>query len=529
MTRRTFFTRGAVIVGMLALVACCVCSNWPASAKANDDSATSQRGASPNGVAAIKVALPIKQDPSGGPSIIPVVVGDTTGQGIFSFDFDISFNPAVLQPQSPAFDTSGTLSSGYAVNTSTFTDGGGNLHLLLNAFGTSELTGQGTLIKLKFNVVGVNGSTTPLTWVSFNFNEGTPPDTDINGNFTAASPSAADGMISGRITTADGAPVAGSTVTIQSSAGTFRAITNSGGFYQLQSLKIGELYTVTPSRANYSFSPAIRSFSLIADQADAVFTALPGVANSNPLETPEFFVRQQYLDFLGREPDQGGLDFWSGQVRACGGDDSCLAQKRIDVSAAFFIAQEFQDSGLYLYDMYKAALGRQPGYSEYAVDRQSVVGGPSLNDEKTAFANSFVQRSEFTNQYPQSLNGPAFVDALLLNVGQTSGVDLTASRQNLITLYNSGANMTAGRAAVLRDIADTDALRQTQYNSAFVLSEYFSYLGRNPDSDGYSFWLNVVNNGDHNNYRGMVCSFLTSSEYQHRFSSIVTRTNAECR
>ena len=157
------------------------------------------------------------------------------------------------------------------------------------------------------------------------------------------------------------------------------------------------------------------------------------------------------------------------------------------------------------------------------------MGGPSLNDEKTAFANSFVQRSEFTTRYPESLNGPAFVDALLQNLGQTSGVDLNASRQNLITLYNSGATMTAARAAVLGNIADTDALRQTQYNPAFVLSEYFSYFGRNPDSDGYSFWLNVINAADQNNYRGMVCSFLTSSEYQHRFSSIVTRTNAECR
>jgi hypothetical protein len=45
---------------------------------------------------------------------------------------------------------------------------------------------------------------------------------------------------------------------------------------------------------------------------------------------------------------------------------------------------------------------------------------------------------------------------------------------------------------------------------------------------GYDFWLNTLNNRDQNNYRGMVCSFITSAEYQQRFSSVVTRSNADC-
>src|SRR3982751_4608569 len=174
MTRRVFFIRGAVTVVILVVVASCISNNWPASANVSDDSRASQRTASPNGTSAIPAALPIKQDPSGGPSTIPVVVGDTTGQGITAFDFDMFFDPAVLQLQSPAFDNSGTLSSNFAINTNTSTDGSGNLHLHLNGFGTTPLTGQGTLIKLKFNVVGPNGSTTSLTWASFNFNEGSP-------------------------------------------------------------------------------------------------------------------------------------------------------------------------------------------------------------------------------------------------------------------------------------------------------------------------------------------------------------------
>jgi hypothetical protein len=88
--------------------------------------------------------------------------------------------------------------------------------------------------------------------------------------------------------------------------------------------------------------------------------------------------------------------------------------------------------------------------------------------------------------------------------------------------------MVDSRAAVVRAVSDNTTFKQTQYNPAFVLTEYFGYLRRDSDQAGYNFWLNVLNNGDPNNYKGMVCSFLTATEYQRRFSNVVTRSNAEC-
>jgi len=67
-----------------------------------------------------------------------------------------------------------------------------------------------------------------------------------------------------------------------------------------------------------------------------------------------------------------------------------------------------------------------------------------------------------------------------------------------------------------------------QYNKAFVLVEYFGYLQRNPDTGGYDFWLNVISNREVGNYRWMVCAFITSTEYQQRFSSVITHSNGEC-
>jgi hypothetical protein len=59
--------------------------------------------------------------------------------------------------------------------------------------------------------------------------------------------------------------------------------------------------------------------------------------------------------------------------------------------------------------------------------------------------------------------------------------------------------------------------------------QYFAYLKRDPDEGGYQFWLNVLNNKEMWNYKGMVCAFVTSAEYRQRFSTFIAHSNRECR
>src|SRR5206468_9451218 len=84
------------------------------------------------------------------------------------------------------------------------------------------------------------------------------------------------------------------------------------------------------------------------------------------------------------------------------------------------------------------------------------------------------------------------------------------------------------RAQALLELIENREFKEREYNPSFVLMQYFGYLRRDADQDGYGFWLNVLNNREPGNYRGMVCSFITSQEYQHRFGLAVTHTNAEC-
>ena len=153
---------------------------------------------------------------------------------------------------------------------------------------------------------------------------------------------------------------------------------------------------------------------------------------SNPIDDAQTFVRWQYRDFLNREPDAAGLAFWINEITSCGSDAQCIEVKRINVSAAFFLSIEFQQSGYLVYRFYKASFGNLPNSpvpikrSEFFPDalqigRGVIVGQAGwetvLENNKQSFASQFVQRSRFASAYPTSLSPAQFVDALFANAG----------------------------------------------------------------------------------------------------------------
>ncbi|MGB9177775.1 MAG: Calx-beta domain-containing protein [Pyrinomonadaceae bacterium] len=249
----------------------------------------------------------------------------------------------------------------------------------------------------------------------------------------------------------------------------------------------------------------------------------------NPIDDTDFFIRQQYRDFLNREPDDEGFAYWTSQIKQCGTDPACIHQKRIDVSAAFFIEQEFQQTGFFIYRVYQGALGRRPTFAEFTNDRTKFIEGTSLDASQDTFAAEFVQRQEFLAKYPQTMSRDAFVDALIASAIQASGVgNLVIRRSSLIALYNTGANQIESRARVLRMLVSDEGFRSVFFNPAFVAAQYFGYLRRDPEESGFLFWLGVLNSQP-NNFRGMVCAFLTSAEYQARFNpNSITRDNRSC-
>ena len=335
----------------------------------------------------------------------------------------------------------------------------------------------------------------------------------------ATSPTAADSTINGRITTSDGPPLAGTTVSL-SGTQERKTITDANGNYHFDDVGTGGFYTVRPSRVNYSFAPAERSFSQLGNQTEAGFTGSPAASGGNPLETPEYFVRQHYLDFLGREPDESGFNFWSDQMLECGADAGCLERRRINVSAAYFLSIEFQQTGGLVDSLYRASYGRRPLYGEFMPDTESiaqnvVVGrdgwAERLAANKHAFVDAWLQRPDFIGAYG-NLNNDAYVDELISH----TGVDYAPEERN--ALLSDLANGALTRAGVLLRIVEDDRFGEAKRNEAFVMMEYFGYLRRDPDDSGYQFWLNKLNQFGGNFERAeMVKAFINSGEYRDRF------------
>jgi hypothetical protein len=240
----------------------------------------------------------------------------------------------------------------------------------------------------------------------------------------------------------------------------------------------------------------------------------------------------------------------------------CFHDNSIAVSNAFYFELEFQQTGAYVYRLYRAAYGNTqpfpnpgpdtnppgviraaqvPSYAVFIADRSRVIGSANLAQSLQALADLFVTRTAFTNKYPGSLaTGAQFVDAVLATLQGDLGVNLQTQRQALIDHYNSAGGGNAGRGVVMFRLAQDDAAGNpinnrpfidAEYNRAFVVTQYFGYLRRDGDLGGLNFWFGQVNTAplrDTSKQNAMVCSFLSSAEYEFRFGPNAPRTNKEC-
>src|SRR5437870_12920693 len=229
--------------------------------------------------------------------------------------------------------------------------------------------------------------------------------------------------------------------------------------------------------------------------------------NSNSIDVSRTFACQYYHDFLYRQSDQSGEDFWTNEIESCGANAQCRQVKRVNVSTAFFLSIEFKETGYLVVRAHKAAFGNaksNPRYLVFLRDQREIAEGvivgqgnwqQQLETNKQNYLLDFVSRAEFVAQFPLGQAAATYVDKLFQNAGATPA---TSERNAAIAAYGSGD--TAGRAAALRSVIESGSVFNAEYNSAFVLMQYYGYLRRNPDDapdnnfNGYDFWLAKLNN-----------------------------------
>lgn len=133
--------------------------------------------------APVQVSLPNITADTGSTFTVPVTTGDVTGLGVIAYDFEVRFDPAVLQPvQSGPTSSAGTMSNGFMITANPNLPG----RLLVSGFSAFPLAGQGTLLNLNFRHIGAAGTGSPLTWASLMYNEGNPAVQSTNGAVNSA-------------------------------------------------------------------------------------------------------------------------------------------------------------------------------------------------------------------------------------------------------------------------------------------------------------------------------------------------------
>jgi hypothetical protein len=259
---------------------------------------------------------------------------------------------------------------------------------------------------------------------------------------------------------------------------------------------------------------------------------------TNPIDNSSFFVRQLYLDFLGREPEPGALSFLTGQIEACGTNTACRNERRVNVATAFFTSFEFHQTGYLIYLANKAAFKNAPAgagtttppvlYGELLRDLQILNQGVPFGEpgwdgvlglKLQGFFNDFVLRPAFAGLYPTTQTPAEFVDALYLNTGVTPSA---AERQAAINEFGGAGDTTdtAARARALRRVTQNATFVANEFNRAFVFFEFAGFYRRHPDQAAYDGHVTTLNNAN-GDFRaaGMIKKFLDNDEYRQRFGT----------
>ncbi len=247
-----------------------------------------------------------------------------------------------------------------------------------------------------------------------------------------------------------------------------------------------------------SHQPSVRATNAVGDGPTATGAAVE-VRVFPPYNSEGAFVTQQYVDFLGRSPDAGGLTHWQGLTKADGSNVE-------EIILSFMRSPEFSPrraaSRLYL-----AYFDRRPekdGLDFWTAEL--ATGRRTLDDVSEYFARS----PEIVTRYGQ-LNDQEFV-ALVYNNVLGRAPDLGGYNFWLLQL---GQGLTRGR--MMTQFSESPEFVRGSSAAIDVILTYNGMLGRQPDDGGFTFWVGRVA-GQPDALSTLIRGFFASPEYAGRIA-----------
>ena len=266
----------------------------------------------------------------------------------------------------------------------------------------------------------------------------------------------------------------------------------------------------------------------------------------NPYLKNSFFVRMNYLDYLGRDTDQLGFADWTNVLDTCGPQKGFLGAPkscdRMHVSHGFSASSEFTDSGFFIYRLFQVGLNRMPRYREFIPDMAGLSGFnvPAGTQQQNIqdYLQEFTGKQEFTTRFQGALL-PSQAAELILRLEQTAQVTLPATattragqpqqygRAELIQKRESGVFTIE---QTLKAFVEQQPVYDKYFCSSQVTILYFAHLRRDPDLNdpnllGWNDWVDVFTNGRPaqgiapRDIHHLIFGFIYSEEYRKRFGA----------
>lgn len=230
----------------------------------------------------------------------------------------------------------------------------------------------------------------------------------------------------------------------------------------------------------------------------------------------EGFVSRLYKNFLGREPDEPGLDYWC----------DLLVEGEItgsNVVYGFVYSREFQENPLsneaFVTAMYETILGREPDTSglnswvavlEKGFTRKKVLSGflnsvemKNLCDSIGIRAGSY-ESDEIIDKHTKVTDFVSRMYKYCLG-RQADYPGLTSWVTELVKGNATGTKIATG-------FFYSEEMKQKKLSDHdYVVNAYRALLGREPDADGLNYWVSLL--GRNNDRTKIVNGFVRSVEF----------------
>ncbi len=209
------------------------------------------------------------------------------------------------------------------------------------------------------------------------------------------------------------------------------------------------------------------------------------------------FAEQQYRDFLHREGDAGGIEYWRKEIESG-------RLSRAEVVNNFLSSNEFAGQIAPIVRLYFSYFRRIPDFQglNYWLDKSQ--SGMSLK----MISESFEQSNEFKETYGR-LSNASFVTLVYQNVLRRDP-DREGFNYWMSKLTNGKS-----RGEIMAGFSESAEFRLKTADSVGVTMVYTGMLLRSPDPSGFSYWEEQL--GDSASLVDIISGFLDSSEYHNRF------------